>query len=82
MNISRKKLIAQRRKADIYVQAVGSQYYRSAVGLVFMESAVELAMETSRVDSVVCNQAVAKKPAGSCIEKLAGEEEDSSYKYC
>ncbi|KZV33883.1 hypothetical protein F511_11093 [Dorcoceras hygrometricum] len=26
----------------------------------FMESAVELAMETSRVDSVVCNQAMAK----------------------
>ncbi|KZV58092.1 transcription factor DIVARICATA-like [Dorcoceras hygrometricum] len=43
-----------RSAAAIFVQAVGSQYYRSAVGLVFMESAVELAMETSRVDSVVC----------------------------
>ncbi|KZV17524.1 hypothetical protein F511_37450 [Dorcoceras hygrometricum] len=40
--------------------AVGSQHYRSAVGLVFMEWAVELAMETSRVDSVVRNQAEAK----------------------
>ncbi|KZV23379.1 nucleolin-like [Dorcoceras hygrometricum] len=40
--------------------ADGSQYYRSAVGLVFIESAVELAMETSRVESVVRNQAEAK----------------------
>ncbi|KZV29756.1 hypothetical protein F511_21855 [Dorcoceras hygrometricum] len=45
--------------------AVGSKYYQSAVGLVFMESAVELAMETSRVDSVVRNQAKAKKSAGA-----------------
>ncbi|KZV06975.1 hypothetical protein F511_45544 [Dorcoceras hygrometricum] len=40
--------------------AVGSHYKQSADGLVFMESAVELAMETSRVDSVVRNQAMAK----------------------
>ncbi|KZV07153.1 hypothetical protein F511_45366 [Dorcoceras hygrometricum] len=45
--------------------AVGSRYYRSADGLVFMESAVELAMETSRVISVVRNQAEAKKSAGA-----------------
>ncbi|KZV50318.1 hypothetical protein F511_38293 [Dorcoceras hygrometricum] len=37
-----------------------SHYKRSADGLVFMESAVELAMETSRVKSVVRNQARAK----------------------
>ncbi|KZV07156.1 hypothetical protein F511_45363 [Dorcoceras hygrometricum] len=59
MNISRKKLIAQRREATIYVQQL-VQYKDSAVGLVFMESAVELAMETSRVKSVVRNQARAK----------------------
>ncbi|KZV29758.1 hypothetical protein F511_45050 [Dorcoceras hygrometricum] len=58
MNISRKKLIAQRRKADKYVQQL-VQYKQSAVGLVFMESAVVLAMETSRVNSVVRNQAAA-----------------------
>ncbi|KZV42959.1 hypothetical protein F511_42416 [Dorcoceras hygrometricum] len=50
---------------QLFVQTVGSQYYRSAVGLVFMESAVELAMETSRVDSVDRNQVKAKKSAGS-----------------
>ncbi|KZT76863.1 hypothetical protein F511_46112 [Dorcoceras hygrometricum] len=44
----------------------GSQYKRSAVGLVFMESAVGLAMETSKVESAVRNQAKAKiKPAGT-----------------
>ncbi|KZV31618.1 hypothetical protein F511_36059 [Dorcoceras hygrometricum] len=40
--------------------ADGSQYRRSAVGLVFMESAAGLAMETSKVESVVRNQAEAK----------------------
>ncbi|KZV42455.1 purine permease 7 [Dorcoceras hygrometricum] len=38
----------------------GSQYKDSAVGLVFMESAAELAMETSKVESAVRNQAEAK----------------------
>ncbi|KZV18030.1 hypothetical protein F511_39431 [Dorcoceras hygrometricum] len=42
----------------IYQQLV--QYKDSAVGLVFIESAVDLAMETSRVESVVRNQARAK----------------------
>ncbi|KZT76099.1 hypothetical protein F511_46876 [Dorcoceras hygrometricum] len=52
--------------------ADGSQYNQSAVGLVFMESAAGLAMETSKVESVVRNQAEAKlnqlehnKPAGT-----------------
>ncbi|KZV14346.1 hypothetical protein F511_43354 [Dorcoceras hygrometricum] len=40
--------------------ADGLQYKRSAVGLVVMESAVELAMETSKVESAVRNQAEAK----------------------
>ncbi|KZV28789.1 hypothetical protein F511_22144 [Dorcoceras hygrometricum] len=38
----------------------------------FKESAVELAMETSRVDSVVCNQAMAKSP----FKKLDEERDD------
>ncbi|KZV47492.1 hypothetical protein F511_33283 [Dorcoceras hygrometricum] len=37
-----------------------SQYKQSAVGLVFMESAAGLAMETSKVESAVRNQAEAK----------------------
>ncbi|KZV57292.1 hypothetical protein F511_38703 [Dorcoceras hygrometricum] len=37
--------------------ADGSQYKCAAVGLVFMESAAVLAMETSKVDSPVRNQA-------------------------
>ncbi|KZV20905.1 G-type lectin S-receptor-like serine/threonine-protein kinase [Dorcoceras hygrometricum] len=40
--------------------AVGSQSKDSAVGLVFMESAAGLAMETSKVESAVRNQAKAK----------------------
>ncbi|KZV21923.1 hypothetical protein F511_44651 [Dorcoceras hygrometricum] len=40
--------------------ADGSQYKDSAVGLVFMESAAGLAMETSKVESVVRNQARAR----------------------
>ncbi|KZV13603.1 Tir-nbs-lrr resistance protein [Dorcoceras hygrometricum] len=40
--------------------AVGSQYKQSAVGLVFMEWAAGLAMETSKVESAVRNQAKAK----------------------
>ncbi|KZV15936.1 peptide-N(4)-(N-acetyl-beta-glucosaminyl)asparagine amidase [Dorcoceras hygrometricum] len=40
--------------------ADGSQYKDSAVGLVFMESAAGLAMETSKVESAVRNQAEAK----------------------
>ncbi|KZV41519.1 ABC transporter, subfamily B, ATP-binding & transmembrane domain isoform 1 [Dorcoceras hygrometricum] len=40
--------------------ADGSQYKQSAVGLVFMESAAGLAMETSKVESAVRNQAKAK----------------------
>ncbi|KZV38429.1 hypothetical protein F511_41314 [Dorcoceras hygrometricum] len=40
--------------------ADGSQYRDSAVGLVFMESAAGLAMETSKVESAVRNQATAK----------------------
>ncbi|KZT76210.1 hypothetical protein F511_46766 [Dorcoceras hygrometricum] len=40
--------------------ADGSQYKQSAVGLVFMESAAGLAMETSKVESAVRNQAEAK----------------------
>ncbi|KZT75299.1 hypothetical protein F511_47676 [Dorcoceras hygrometricum] len=68
-----------------------------------MESAVGLSLETSKVESAVRNQARAKlnqlvhsrsdEPAGTRIEKLAGEEEDelstvdesvssSDYKYC
>ncbi|KZV48240.1 NB-ARC domain containing protein [Dorcoceras hygrometricum] len=50
----------------------GLQYKQSAVGLVFMESAAGLAMETSKVESAVRNQAEAKlnqleynKPAGT-----------------
>ncbi|KZT76050.1 hypothetical protein F511_46924 [Dorcoceras hygrometricum] len=52
--------------------ADGSQYKVSAAGLVFMESAAGLAMETSKVESTVRNQAEAKlnqlehsKPAGT-----------------
>ncbi|KZT75994.1 hypothetical protein F511_46981 [Dorcoceras hygrometricum] len=52
--------------------AVGLQYKDSAVGLVFMESAAGLSLETSKVESVVRNQAEAKlnqlehsKPAGT-----------------
>ncbi|KZV24442.1 hypothetical protein F511_20423 [Dorcoceras hygrometricum] len=51
-----------------------------------MESAVGLSLETSKVESAVRNQARAKlnqlvhsrsdEPAGTRIEKLAGEEED------
>ncbi|KZV31517.1 hypothetical protein F511_07368 [Dorcoceras hygrometricum] len=40
--------------------ADGSQYIDSAVGLVFMESAAGLALETSKVESAVRNQAKAK----------------------
>ncbi|KZV18035.1 hypothetical protein F511_31090 [Dorcoceras hygrometricum] len=40
--------------------ADGSQYKDSTVGLVFMESAAGLAMETSKVESAVRNQAEAK----------------------
>ncbi|KZV54803.1 hypothetical protein F511_04425 [Dorcoceras hygrometricum] len=40
--------------------ADGSQYKQSAVGLVFMESEAGLAMETSKVESAVRNQAEAK----------------------
>ncbi|KZV40567.1 Flavin monooxygenase-like domain containing protein [Dorcoceras hygrometricum] len=40
--------------------ADGSQYKDSAVGLVFMESAAGLAMETSKAESAVRNQAEAK----------------------
>ncbi|KZV57312.1 hypothetical protein F511_38210 [Dorcoceras hygrometricum] len=50
----------RRSAAAIFVQQIGSQYIDSAVGLVFMEWAAGLAMETSRVDSVVRNQAEAK----------------------
>ncbi|KZV07095.1 hypothetical protein F511_45425 [Dorcoceras hygrometricum] len=70
-NISRKKLIAQRREAAIFVQQL-VQYKDSTVGLVFIESAVGLAMETSKVESAVRNQAKAKlnqlehgEPAGT-----------------
>ncbi|KZV29028.1 glutamate-rich WD repeat-containing protein 1 [Dorcoceras hygrometricum] len=49
-----------KKRSSYICPAVGSQYTDSAVGLVFMESAVELATETSRVDSVVRNQARAK----------------------
>ncbi|KZT76141.1 hypothetical protein F511_46834 [Dorcoceras hygrometricum] len=52
--------------------ADGSQYKDSAVVLVFMESAAGLAMETSKVESAVRNQAEAKlnqlehnEPAGT-----------------
>ncbi|KZV06789.1 hypothetical protein F511_45729 [Dorcoceras hygrometricum] len=52
--------------------ADGSKYKQSAVGLVFIESAAGLAMETSKVESAVRNQAEAKfnqlehnKPAGT-----------------
>ncbi|KZV16755.1 hypothetical protein F511_41516 [Dorcoceras hygrometricum] len=62
-----------------------SQYKDSAVGLVFMESAAGLAMETSKVESAVRNQAEAKlnqlehtasakersESAGTGIEKSA-----------
>ncbi|KZV30981.1 hypothetical protein F511_15871 [Dorcoceras hygrometricum] len=57
--------------------ADGSQYKQSAVGLVFMESAAGLAMETSKVESAVRNQAEAKlnqlehsKPAGMMKTQL------------
>ncbi|KZV25893.1 hypothetical protein F511_30732 [Dorcoceras hygrometricum] len=49
-----------RSAAAIFVQPMVRKYYRSAVGLVFMEWAAGLAMETSRVKSVVRNQAEAK----------------------
>ncbi|KZV46627.1 hypothetical protein F511_02974 [Dorcoceras hygrometricum] len=59
--------------------AVGSQYKQSAVGLVFIEWAAGLAMETSKVESAVRNQAEAKlnqlehnKPAGTiCYLEIA-----------
>ncbi|KZV55698.1 glutamate receptor 2.7-like [Dorcoceras hygrometricum] len=52
--------------------ADGSQYKHSAVGLVFMESAAGLAMETSKVESAVRNQAEAKfEPAGACDQQEA-----------
>ncbi|KZV49610.1 hypothetical protein F511_24427 [Dorcoceras hygrometricum] len=40
--------------------SVGSQHKQPAVGLVFMESAAGLSLETSKVESVVRNQAEAK----------------------
>ncbi|KZV54731.1 hypothetical protein F511_42083 [Dorcoceras hygrometricum] len=58
--------------------ADGSQYYQSAVGLVFMESAVELAMETSRVKSVVCNQARAKLNQLEHAGSYSDQQEDSA----
>ncbi|KZV25433.1 hypothetical protein F511_18945 [Dorcoceras hygrometricum] len=54
--------------------ADGSQYKDSVVGLVFMESAAGLAMETSKVESAVRNQAEAKlNQLEHRIEKPAGE---------
>ncbi|KZV14398.1 hypothetical protein F511_43415 [Dorcoceras hygrometricum] len=61
--------------------AVGSQYKDSAVGLVFMESAAGLAMETSKVESVVRNQAEAKlnqlehsEPAGTMTTSFSNQQ--------
>ncbi|KZV50990.1 biogenesis of lysosome-related organelles complex 1 subunit 1-like [Dorcoceras hygrometricum] len=66
--------------------ADGSQYIVSAVGLVFMESAAGLAMETSKVESAVRNQAEAKlnqlehnKPAGT-MTTIAIQEAKKSRK--
>ncbi|KZV23495.1 hypothetical protein F511_41356 [Dorcoceras hygrometricum] len=55
--------------------ADGSQYKQSAVGLVFMESAAGLAMETSKVESAVRNQAKAKL---NQLEYIAIQEEEES----
>ncbi|KZV23358.1 hypothetical protein F511_44155 [Dorcoceras hygrometricum] len=49
-----------KKRSSCICPAVGSQYIQSVVGLVFMESAFGLAMETSRVESAVRNQARAK----------------------
>ncbi|KZV41788.1 hypothetical protein F511_24312 [Dorcoceras hygrometricum] len=58
--------------------ADGSQYKDSAVGLVFMESASGLAMETSKVESVVRNQAEAKlnQLEHNSADALCDEESD------
>ncbi|KZV52081.1 hypothetical protein F511_33140 [Dorcoceras hygrometricum] len=62
--------------------ADGSQYKDSAVGLVFMESAAGLSLETSKVESVVRNQAEAKlnklehnKPAGTMTTSCKRQRE-------
>ncbi|KZV14470.1 hypothetical protein F511_42795 [Dorcoceras hygrometricum] len=67
-----KKLSKKMMNSRRICPADGSQYKQSAVGLVFMESAAGLAMETSKVESAVRNQAEAKlnkleysKPAGT-----------------
>ncbi|KZT76693.1 structural maintenance of chromosomes protein 2-1 [Dorcoceras hygrometricum] len=57
--------------------ADGSQYKVSAVGLVFMESAAGLAMETSKVESAVRNQAKAKL---NQLEHIAIQEAKKSRK--
>ncbi|KZV37009.1 hypothetical protein F511_12921 [Dorcoceras hygrometricum] len=68
--------------------ADGSQYKDSAVGLVFMESAAGLAMETSKVESAVRNQAEAKlnqlehtdglSPAVARYQQLDNQSQDTS----
>ncbi|KZV39250.1 hypothetical protein F511_28904 [Dorcoceras hygrometricum] len=65
--------------------ADGSQYKQSAVGLVFMESAAGLAMETSKVESAVRNQAEAKvnqlehRSVGIKVEALDSSCYDVSF---
>ncbi|KZV32557.1 hypothetical protein F511_42977 [Dorcoceras hygrometricum] len=51
------------------------KYYRSAVGLVFMEWAAGLAMETSKVESAVRNQAEAK------LKQVLGTKKTISSSY-
>ncbi|KZV42810.1 hypothetical protein F511_25127 [Dorcoceras hygrometricum] len=74
----------------------GSQYKQSVVGLVFIESAAGLAMETSKVESAVRNQAKAKlnqleysKPAGTMTTSYSADalcveiqqSQDTSWKH-
>ncbi|KZV29074.1 filament-like plant protein 7 [Dorcoceras hygrometricum] len=60
-----------------WISTDGSQYKQSAVGLVFMESAAGLAMETSKVESAVRNQAEAKI---NQLEHIAIQEAKKSRK--
>ncbi|KZV54740.1 ABC transporter C family member 10-like [Dorcoceras hygrometricum] len=59
--------------------ADGSQYKQSAVGLMFMESAAGLAMETSKVESAVRNQAEAKLNQLEHIARYDGSSRELQY---
>ncbi|KZV38752.1 wall-associated receptor kinase 4-like [Dorcoceras hygrometricum] len=56
--------------------ADGSQYKQSAVGLVFMESAAGLAMETSKIESDVRNQAKSLFKKLRRVTRWSWNEED------